>query len=347
VTVSGGTSAALITRDASRTNANSGIGLRGTRTLTVADVTGNAAADLVISTELEPSDTNTGLNEGALIKQGAGTLQFAGGITHSYTGATTIAAGTLMADGAIPGSLTISAGATLEPGASAGTFGAGATTLDGTYRCEVAGTGSDRLDVTGNLQLGTASALNLVSIGGGFTESEYIIATWTGTLTGTFATVTGLPENYSVSYDETNKRITLVAAGNSYTQWETAQGIVGAGADVDSDGDGIPNGIEFVIGGDPSGPNSDSSALLPTAVLNGDFLDFTFRRTVASAVFNPYVQYGSTLTGWTTAVNGQNGVIIEVDEVQPESGVDLITIRIPKTLAADGKLFGRLGVTIP
>lgn len=347
VTVSGGVSAALITRDASRTNANSGIGLRGTRTFTVADVTGNAAADLVISTELEPSDNNTGVNEGALIKQGSGTLQFAGDITHTYTGSTTIAAGTLMADGAIPGSLTISAGATLEPGASAGTFGAGATTLNGTYRCEVAGTGSDRLNVTGNLQLGTESALNLVSMGGGFTESEYIIATWTGSLTGTFTTVTGLPQNYTLNYDETNKRITLVAAGNSYTQWETAQGIIGEGANVDSDGDGIPNGIEFVIGGDPSGPDSDSSALLPKAVLNGDYLDFTFRRTVASAVFNPYVQYGSTLTGWTTAVNGQNGVIVIIGDVQPETGVDLITVRVPKALATDDKLFIRLGVTIP
>lgn len=347
VTVAAGTSAALITRDASRTNANSGLALRGTRTFTVADVTGNAAADLVISTELEPSDTNTGVNEGALVKQGAGTLQFAGGITHSYTGSTTIAAGTLMADGAIPGSLTVSAGATLEPGASAGTLGAGATTLDGTYRCEVAGTGSDRLNVTGNLQLGTESALNLVAISGGFTESEYIIATWTGTLTGTFATVTGLPQNYTLNYDTTNKRITLVAAGNSFTQWATAQSIVGEGANVDTDGDGIPNGIEFVIGGDPSGPNSDSSSLLPKAVLNGDYLDFTFRRTVASAVFNPYVQYGSNLTGWTTAVNGQNGIIVIIGDEQPEAGVDLITVRIPKALATDDKLFGRLGVTIP
>lgn len=347
VVVTGGSTAAIITRDASRNNTNSGLSLRGTRTFQVADVTGNSATDLMISTELEPSDTNTALNVGALIKEGNGTLQLTGGIAHSYTGPTLINAGTLVADGSIVGSLTVSTGATLAPGASAGTFAAGATVINGTYACEVSGATSDRFNVTGNLQLGATSALNLQAIGSGFTESEYVIATWTGSLTGTFATVTGLPQNYALNYDETGKRVTLVATGNAYSQWATAQGLVNASATTDEDADGIANGIEFVIGGDPTGPDSDSAALLPMASLNGDYLDFTFRRTDASASFNPYVEYGSTLTGWTSAVNGVNGIIITVDDEHFGAGIDRVTVRVPKALATNDKLFVRLGVTIP
>jgi len=347
VTVSGGSVAAAITRDVSRTNANSGIGLRGTRTFTVADVTSSAAADLVVSTELEPSDLNTGADEGALVKQGPGTMQLAGGIAHSYTGPTTVQAGTLVANGSILGSLTVSSAATIAPGASAGSFGAGATTINGTYLCEVSGAAADVLNVTGNLQLGAASALNLVADGGGFTEAEYIIATWTGTLTGTFATVTGKPTNYTLSYDETNKRIMLVATGNPYTTWETAQGIAGAGSATDSDNDGIANGIEFVIGGDPSGPNSDSNALLPSASVNAGYLDFVFRRTDESSGFDPYVEYGSDLSGWTTAVNGANGIIIQVDNDHFGLGIDRVTVRIPQILATNSKLFARMGISTP
>jgi autotransporter-associated beta strand protein len=346
LTVSGGTTAALITRDASRTNANSGVSLRGTRSFNVADVTGSTAADLVVSTELEPSDLNTGADEGALVKQGAGTLQFSGEIAHSYTGPTVIEAGTLLANGSIPGSLTVSAGATLAPGASAGSFGAGATTIEGSYQCEVAGSVSDVLTVTGNLQLGAASVLNLVSIAGGFTEPEYVIATWTGALAGTFATVTGLPAEYTLTYDETNKRILLVGSGDSYTSWKTAQGIANAGALTDSDNDGISNGIEFVIGGDPSGPNSNSNALLPTATREGGFFKFVFRRTDESSGFNPFVEYSSILASWTKAVNGVNGVTIAEENDFYGLGIDRVTVSIPEALGTT-ELFTRLGVTIP
>jgi autotransporter-associated beta strand protein len=347
VTVSGGTAAAIITRDASRTNANSGVSLWGTRTFNVADVTGSPAADLVVSTELEPSNDNAGANEGALVKQGAGTLQLAGEIAHSYTGSTVIEAGTLVANGSILGSLTVSAGATLAPGATTGSFGAGATTLNGAYSCEVSGSSADVLNVSGDLILGAASALNLMPVGGGFTEPNYTIATWTGTLTGEFATITGLPANYTVSYDQANKRIQLKVLGNAYATWETAQGIAGAGHLTDSDGDGIPNGVEFVIGGDPSGPNSASNDLLPTATRSGGFLEFVFRRTDASADFAPFVEYGSNLVGWTPAADGINGITIQVDDEHYGVGIDRVTVRIPATLAVAERMFARLGVSIP
>ena len=115
------------------------------------------------------------------------------------------------------------------------------------------------------------------------------------------------------------------------------------------DGDGVPNEIEFVIGGDPSGPNSDSSALLPTATLDANDLVFVFRRTTASASYNPAVEYGSTLGGWAPAVAGEplaTPVRINVEANGFEAGVDRVTVRLPRILATGNKLFARLRVII-
>lgn len=144
--------------------------------------------------------------------------------------------------------------------------------------------------------------------------------------------------------------LNVSSAGNDYQTWAAANGIGGASANTDSDNDGISNGIEFVIGGTPNGPAD--TALLPT-FNNSDpvYFDFVFRRTEDSASFNPYVEYGSNLSGWTTAEPGEpeaNPVLIdETDDFYGE-GIDRVTVRIPKALAAGGiRLFARLRVDIP
>jgi fibronectin-binding autotransporter adhesin len=130
-----------------------------------------------------------------------------------------------------------------------------------------------------------------------------------------------------------------------YAAWETANGIAGAGPNEDSDGDGISNGIEFVIGGDPSGPDSDSNSLLPSVAVNGDYMDFVFRRTAASAGYNPFVTYSGSLGGWTMAEPGVDDIYIEEAE-DFEPGVMLVKVRIPLALAGGSKLFARLCVEI-
>lgn len=288
---------------------------------------------------------------------------------NSYTGTTAVSAGTLLVNGnqgTATGAITVSSGATLG---GIGTIGGNTTALAGstiapgnnnidtlttnsgisiagTLAIEVNAIFSDRLSVAGTLDV-TGSTLAITTLAAPAQES-YVIASYSG-LTGTFSSVTGLPAGYTLNYNYNGEGlIALVKGGSSpYGSFETANGIAGAGSNTDSDNDGIPNGIEFVIGGDPSGPGSDSSALLPVATLTPTHVNFVFRRTDESASANPYVQYGSALTGWTTAQNNVNGVTITTENDGFGTGVDRVTVAIPRTLATDSKLFARLRVDIP
>ena len=361
----GGSAASTI--QSSESTANQGVALSGNRTFAVADVTGSSAADLIVTAELENNDANNG----ALTKTGTGTLSLTS--ANSYSAGTTISAGTLLADNGFSGSATgsgavsVASGATL--GGDGGATGAvtiagtvapgnlalahgllrlGATTLNGTYACQIDGTAWDELAITGNLTLSGAT-LNLLPAGAGATEASYPLASWTGTRTGTFTTVTGLPSGYFLGYDDVAKQLRLEsAAANPYGVWEAANDVFGTGPDADSDTDGIPNGIEFVIGGDPSGPGSNSNALVPTLTLDATYLNFVFRRTDDSAPFDPFVEYGTALTGWTEAQGGVNGVIVNEDNNFYGGNIDRVTVRIPRALASPGsKLFARLHVDIP
>lgn len=357
-----GTAPSVINTGVGGDATNTGIALIGAgNTFTIADATGSPAADLTVNAELEANDGGGGI----LNKAGDGTMVLNNAC--SYTGATSVQAGTLLANntlatvgvtvdsgatfggtGSTAGTLTVSAGGTVAPGASAGDLTVGTTLLAGSYACEIDGTAADTLVVTGNLDL-TGSTLALSVLGGGATQSSYLIASYTGTLTGTFGTVTGLPSGYSVNYD-TAGEIRLVSGTDAYGDWETLKGIAGAGAEADSDGDGIPNGIEFVIGGEPSGPATSSSALLPTITTDATYLNFTFRRTDDATSYNPVVEYGSDLTGWTEAEAGEpvlTPVIINEVNNGFGAGIDSVEVKIPRALAVGARFFARLKVTIP
>jgi len=142
--------------------------------------------------------------------------------------------------------------------------------------------------------------------------------------------------------------VTTGATGSTYDAYETANNIVGAGPDVDSDGDGISNGIEFVIGGvsDP-GVGQNDLAKLPTATVDSTDLVFVFRRTDDSSGFNPFVEYGSDLMGWDEAEAGEGGVTIFEDDDAIDVGIDEVTVTIPRSLIGTSTGFARLRVIIP
>ncbi len=318
---------------------------------------GAAPQDLVFNGSFE-----TGTNP--ITKTGAGLMVMQG--TQAYTSATNVNGGTLfiqgdlantlvtVADtatltggGSIAGPVTVLAGGTIAPGSAAGPMQTGSATVAGNYACQIDGTACDSLVVTGDLDL-TGATLDLAVLAGGATAETYVVASYTGSLTGSFSTVNGLPAGYTVQHQAATKQIVLTTAPvNPYASWETLNGIAEAGSSFDSDGDGIANGIEFVIGGDPSGPGSDSSSLLPTVASDATFLIITYRRTDESADADPFVEYGSTLGSWVEAEAGIYGVVInETDDAFGE-GIDRVEVKIPRALAIGKKLFARLRINIP
>jgi len=301
-------------------------------------------------------------------KVGSNTWTLTG--ANTYTGSTVVSGGTLIINGVqtgasgpvivnsdatlggtgtLGGSLTTNVGSALSPGAAAGSIGtlrtAGPAVLSGTLAMDVGPASADRLAVGGSLDLnGATLQVNVSGVAG---QTVYVLATY-GMLTGTFSSVSGVPAGYLLNYDlDGLKQIALVQTdGDSYGNWASLNGIGGAGSGVDSDGDGVRNGIEFVIGGNPNGGNSN--ALLPTVNVDGSYLNFVFRRTDDSITYNPFVEYGNSLTGWTAAANGVNGILINVVNDGFGVGIDRVTVRIPRALAAPGsQLFARLRVNIP
>ena len=160
-----------------------------------------------------------------LTKSGSGvlTLQGGGGTNINYL----VSAGTLRANATVPGAVTVNNTALLEgtgsitgavtiastaflsPGNSIGTLGVASATLNGTLLVEYSGATIDLLNVTGGLNITTAT-VDFDMIGSALSEPSYIFATY-GSLTGTqFATVSNLPVNYEIDYAFGGNNIALV-----------------------------------------------------------------------------------------------------------------------------------------
>ncbi|WP_193213764.1 beta strand repeat-containing protein [Luteolibacter marinus] len=275
---------------------------------------------------------------GGLTKTGAGTLLLNG--SNSYTGTTTVAAGTLGGTGLIAGPLAVPAGSTIAPGASAGTFTAGATTIDGTYACEIDGATADKLVVNGALVINPGAVLDFDVLAAP-TVPMLVIASYGG-LSGTF-TVQDLPDGYEVDYHYNNgvnsNNIALVStAGTPFDSWiashfpgETDPLVIGAGADPDKDGS--PNFLEFALGGSP-GDAADGPKAFQFAADGGDAgSEKELLMTIAvrgNPTFSADPQPTATVDGYTYAVAGSldlgtfaSPVTAEASAVVPPSPDDL------------------------
>ncbi len=140
---------------------------------------------------------STGFQHNINITSGA-TLNAGGNILGPAIA--TAGLGLIKGTGSITGGVTIAAGATLAPGFSIGTLTVGDITINGTFEYEATNAPtSDLLAVGGNLTLGSSSVLSLPG-GNTYTAADYTLATYTGTLGGTFGTVPALPANFTLSY---------------------------------------------------------------------------------------------------------------------------------------------------
>ncbi|MGD7653376.1 MAG: Ig-like domain-containing protein, partial [Verrucomicrobiales bacterium] len=191
-----------------------------------------------------------------------------------------------------------------------------------------------------------------------------------GVLTGTAPNLTYTPND---GYDGADSFTFTVNDGNNdsvpatvsitveplagFTGWMGDNGLSGVAANVDSDGDGLSNAVEYVLGGIPSGQSN--AGLRPTIQLvtadpdndtvSSDYVLFTYRRTDVSnddPSTASLAQWSTTLTGGWTNAEGTPGSVTVVDDDGAGAGVDLVNVYIPRSLAVDGRLFGRLVVTV-
>ena len=237
---------------------------------------------------------------GALTQNGSGTLTLTN--TNTYTGDTTVNSGTLRID-----------------------------------KAYLANSSAIVMGATGKLDL------NFDESGGAVTDTVASL-----TINGVLQPdgIYGATGSGATTFNNTNfagvGTLTVGTGGGSpYTNW--AAGFPGFTTTTDSldfENDGIPNLLEFVLGGNPT--TNDGPSILPTVGASGSDLVVTFNRTDLSETqpVTVKVQTSPDLVTWTDfatigAVNGSGYTVSENDVA-----ADTIIVTIPK--AAATKKFARV-----
>jgi len=169
----------------------------------------------------------------------------------------------------------------------------------------------------------------------GATGTSYVLASAAGHDRGTYTVAVtntaGTTLSASVALTVHDAFSTFIAGHGL----DATTGAIGA----DPDGDGLANLLEFVLGGDPT--TADRS-ILPTssATTVGGHPALVFDYTVdttATAVVAVTVEYSTDLANWTTAVDGQDGVVIATTALGGTA--QHVTVTLP---TSGTKLFARL-----
>ena len=271
----------------------------------------------------------------ALTKVGTGSFTIGG--ASNYTGATAVNQGTLSITGSLGtttvtvagpatlsgnGSITgpVSAAGTIAPGAGVGPLTTGAGTLTGTLAIQVDGANGDKWISTGTLDVSTAT-LQVIPLGDGFTASSYVIAEATA-ITGSFASV---PEAYKVTIITGGAGQQAVLSLNAgYSSWAD-DNAGGQAANLDFDGDGVKNGVEFFL-------NSPTGFTANPAIVNG-VVTWPNGGNIPKEAYGTefVVQTSDNLTLWTDVAIGN---VTNTDES--------LSYALP---SGAGKKFVRLAVT--
>jgi|GEM_PF-1529259 len=263
----------------------------------------------------------------SLTKIGSGTLTLTA--ANTFTGDTVVEAGALtLADNA---QLKFVLGAT--SGSNNSISGAGTAVLDGDFVIDT--TAADALPS------GTWTLENVSPLTGAY-GSTFTVVGFTDAGSNKWTKING---SKIYTFDETTGILTL-APNVGYSTW-AAVNAIGSAANLDKDGDGVSNAVEYVLGGDV---NTNDLGKLPTLDASGANLVFTFKRDRDSLDGNTAVviEVGDNLTGWPDvftvgATTGTSTAGVTVTESSPE-GFDTITLSVPKGVAT--KKFARLKVTV-
>lgn len=142
-------------------------------------------------------------------------------------------------------------------------------------------------------------------------------------------------------------------AAQPYASWAAVFPLSGANYpfDTNPDRDGIDNGFEWILGGNPL---ADSASVLPVISSNATHLFLTFTRHDGSESSSTLIaQWGTDLPGsWNDVPVGAvssgpdgNGVTVTVTE--NGAAADAVMVTIPSSLGALGRLFVSLKATMP
>lgn len=292
-------------------NLGSGAASFGPAAGTARTITTNGSATLRVGGALAGGTTATGL-----IKAGTGTLALGG--ANTYTGATDVNVGTLaLVGGSQASPITVAADAS----------------LDFTLASLVTSTSSVDLtngDVTITGAVDNSSDYHLMTAAGGFT--------FTNSLTQLGTAIPG----YELELQNSGTELWLVFTGGGGTTYASWSG--GVAADIDSNGDSVQNAVAYTLGA--ANVSENAIGLLPTLGGDATYIIFNYNRSDDAnddGTTAISVEYGSDLSGWTTAMDAVNGVIITET---PGSPTDAVEVKIPRALEGDGKLFARLKVAV-
>ncbi|MCX7712916.1 MAG: autotransporter-associated beta strand repeat-containing protein [Chthoniobacterales bacterium] len=303
-------------------------------------LTSASGGNVVISGQISGGASNM-----TLTKTGPGTLTLARAGGNTYNGSTTVAQGTLLVTNT-SGTATGNGSVTVQNNARLGGTGtiAGAVTMQSGARLVFDLTTNasvhDRLDISGTLTLNN-TAIDLTSTNNGIAAGNYTLVQ-AGSITGSPGSVV-VPSgwNGTASVVGGNQlRVQIQQALTALEQWRQTHfgspANSGDGADTaDPDADGIPNLIEYALGGNPTSAASRPQPTVGTAVVSGQQrLTLTFTPQVVSGL-TYLVQASNDLSDWST----QTDVTSSLTVGQPYTFTD------SADLATTPRRFLRLRVT--
>lgn len=181
---------------------------------------------------------------------------------------------------------------------------------------------------------------------GGFTGTSAVFVS--GVLSGVTVTPAFSGSNLTFTVDDGMSHTgsaSIATIQSVYNGWSSNLGF-----NVDTNDDGIDNGMAWALGA--SDPSASANSLLPITDNTSDptYLIYTYRRSgSANAAATIVTQFNTDLSSnWTTAVHDGTNIIIAVSDnfYGTSPRIDKVEVKIKRTLAIDGKLFMRLSVTV-